>query len=179
MPGEIEQQAITMAVRVPSAMINTGRRLSSVLMAAIRLALNTLRGATNLTLGAVDKLSKSDPLSANRKIRDLHLDEMQAVSSQDVRQLRREFKHNNVNFAVKKSPTKGEYTVFFNGQDSNRMRQSFETVLAKQAEKTATKKLPMKERLAAAEKEAARREAARKMERTADRTVKAPARDAR
>lgn len=179
MPGEIEQQAITMAVRVPCAMINTGRSLSSVLMAAIRLALNTLRGATNLTLGAVDKLSKSDPLSANRKIRDLHLDEMQSVSSQDVRQLRREFARNNVNFAVKRSPTKGEYTVFFNAQDSKRMQQAFETVLAKQAEKTAAKKPPLAERMAAAEKEAARRNVERSAERVAERAIKAPAKEAR
>lgn len=168
-----------MAVRIPATVIRSGRSLYQLLLAAARAAWKTLSGATRLTLGAVDKLSKSDPISAPRKIRDLHLDEMQTVSGEDIRQLRREFNRNNVNFAVKRSPTKGEYMVFFNAQDSNRMRQSFEAVLAKQTQSTAAKKPPMKERLAAAEKEASRREAARALEKATERSVKAPTREAR
>lgn len=180
MPGELDRETITVAVRILSAAARTGRSLKQLLMAALRTAEKTLRTAGQLSLSTVDRLSRSDPISARQKIRNLHLDETQTVSGEDVRQLRREFNRNNVNFAVKRSPTKGEYLVFFNAQDSNRMRQSFENVLAKQAERAVkSKRPPMKERLAAAEKEASRREAARAQEKAVERAVNAPAKEAR
>ena len=153
----------------------------------------------------MDKLSLSDPISANKKIRNLHLDEMYTVTGeresdlgengegtektkkdlqkqakqmrQDIRALRREFKRNQVDLAVKKNPETGYYTVFYGANDVNRAKKAFEKVLGKSVEKP--KRPPMKERLAAAVKESERREAARAVEKIAERAVKAPAREAR
>lgn len=180
MPGEVEQQTIGFAVRAPMTLHYSSQMIFGLVRASARLvglALKGIGGSVKLGINTVDKLSRSDPVSAKKKIRDLHLDEMQEVESKDVRALRREFNRNHINFAVKRSRETGYYTVFYSAQDANRMKKAFEKVLDKSVEKP--KRPPMKERLAAAVKESERREAARAVEKVAERAVKAPAREAR
>ena len=180
MPGEVEQQTIGFAVRAPMTLHYSSQMIMGLIRASARLvglALKGIGGGVKMGINAVDKLSKSDPISAKKKIRDLHLDEMEDVESKDVRALRREFNRNHVNFAMKRSPEKGYYTVFYGANDVNRAEKAFEKVLGKTVEKP--RHPPMKERLAAAVKESERREAARAVEKVAERAVKAPAREAR
>lgn len=124
-----------------------------------RLTLKAVVGALRALIASRGKIKHGEQSIRRLNLQNRQLESME-VPGEDIKAFRRELNKYSVDFSVYKDKETGAYSVFFKGQDIDRVHYGIENAL-KDFDKLHHDKKPVKEVMEDAVKRAAEREAGR------------------